>query len=105
MWCTREWTNYHEARTLSFKISKVSAGLLILVHFGINLVICNDDIPICNEQFKILEADMEDWLKTCLNVNSRDQNTQCCKEQKEYNQERMSTHIDMCFYKGKSFDV
>ena len=105
MWWTLDWINYHETRTMGFKISKVSIGFLILVYFGINLVICNDDIPVCSEQHEDLVADMEDWIKNCLNVDSKDQNIQCCEEQKKYNQERMSTHTQMCFYKGKSFKV
>ncbi|XP_028418925.1 low-density lipoprotein receptor-related protein 4-like [Dendronephthya gigantea] len=103
-------------------------ALTILIHFGGNLINCNEDIPICDEQLKQLKEDVKDWEKRCVNESlenldemeryftesqrsdnetqryfnerRRENNSSGCTAEKEYLQERMRMHSEMCFYDG-----
>ncbi|XP_028412347.1 pro-epidermal growth factor-like [Dendronephthya gigantea] len=120
---------------MAFVSTKMLFALTILIYFGGNLINCNEDIPICDEQLKQLKEDVENWEKSCvkqrlrnlheferyfpralwydwearryswevrryLNEHRREDNSSGCTAEKEYLQERMRMHSEMCFYDG-----
>ncbi|XP_028416108.1 low-density lipoprotein receptor-related protein 4-like [Dendronephthya gigantea] len=113
---------------MRFVSTKMLFALTILIYFGGNLINCDEDIPICDEQLKQLKEDVNDWEKRCVNdsmenldemeryftesqrsdnetqryLNERrgENNSPGCTAEKEYLQERMRMHSDMCFYDG-----
>ena len=103
MMFTFEDASYHDIKRSVFISTKITVGLLILIYFGANLVNCNEDIPFCDEDLKKLKADVETWSKTCWDNTDQGNSTPRCQAEKEYNQDRMKMHAEMCFYAGKGF--
>ena len=91
--------NYQEVKKLTLISTKFIVGFLILIYFAGRLVICNKDIPVCDESYKKLGEEMKDWRKRCLN-GSQELNSTCCKAEKGYSKERIRIHKKMCFYEG-----
>ncbi|XP_028410800.1 pro-epidermal growth factor-like [Dendronephthya gigantea] len=113
---------------MAFVSTKMLFALTILIYFGGNLINCNEDIPICDKQLKQLKEDVKDWEKRCVkqrlqnldeieryftesqrsdnetqryfNERRRENNSPGCTAEKEYLQERMRMHSEMCFYDG-----
>ncbi|XP_028415476.1 low-density lipoprotein receptor-related protein 4-like [Dendronephthya gigantea] len=113
---------------MPFVSTKMLFALTILIYFGGNLINCNEDIPICDEQLEQLKEDVKDWEKRCVNESlenlneieryfaesrrydnvtqryfnerRREDNSSGCTAEKEYLQERMRMHSEMCFYDG-----
>jgi hypothetical protein len=98
---TFERANYQEIRRMIFDAIKVIVGFLILIYFGGNLVICNEDIPFCDKRLEELKNDVKLWRKRCLNGTVNVPNSTCCATEKEQNQQRMSMQTKLCFYEGK----
>ena len=100
MICLFTKANYLETRRLIFTSTRIMIGLIILIYFGGTLIICNEDIPICEQRLKELKEYVKDWEQRCLDEARYEINSQCCKAEKEYFQERMRMHTKMCFYEG-----
>ena len=100
MMFTFEHASYHEMKRLVFISTKITVGLLILICFGTSLVTSNEGIPFCKEQLQRLKQDVEVWNERCWNNTDHGNSTPCCEAEKEYNQERMKMHVEMCFYSG-----
>ena len=100
---TLEHANYNEMKRLVFISAKIIVGLLILICFGTSLVTCNENIPFCKEQLQRLKQDVEVWNERCWNNTDQGNSTPCCQAEKEYNQERMKMHVEMCFHSGQRF--
>ena len=75
-------------------------GIIILIHFGGTLTICNKDIPFCDHHIKELKKDVKEWKERCFEKAEDEINSTCCKAEKSYNQDRMRRHSQMCFVKG-----
>ena len=100
MMYTFQDASYHDIKRLVFISTKITVGLLILIYFGASLVNCNEDILFCDEDLKKLKADVETWSKTCWNNTDQGNSAPRCRAEKEYNQDRMRMHTEMCFYPG-----
>ena len=97
---TFEHVSYDEMKTLVFISTKITIGLLTLICFGTSLVTCNESIPFCEGELQRLKHDVEVWNERCWNNADQGKSTPCCQAEKEYNQERMKMHVEMCFYSG-----
>ena len=75
---------------------KAIFGTIILLYFGETFIVCNKDIPFCDQHLRELKEDVKEWKHRC----SSDANSECCKAEKAYNPHRMRMHTKMCFYKG-----
>ena len=83
---------------------KVIVGIVMLIYFGSQLALANEDIPFCHKQLKELKDDVKDWKKRCTADNYRERNITQCNEEKKYNQARIRKHTSQCFYDG-NFDL
>ena len=99
---TYERVNDQETRRLGSIPTKIIVGFLVLTYFGTNHVFGNEDIHFCNKSMTALKNDVKYWQKRCVN-NGQDRDTPCCKAEKQYNQQRMSTQTKLCFYKGNNY--
>ena len=79
---------------------KAILDIIILIYFGGRFIVCNKDIPSCDQHLKKLKEDVKEWKQRCSNETGHEINSKCCKAEKAYNQDRMRTHSKMCFYKG-----
>ncbi|CAB3995853.1 Hypothetical predicted protein [Paramuricea clavata] len=75
-------------------------GLIILIYFGGKLIVCNKNIPICDQLLKEHKKYVKDWEQRCLSESRHEINSPCCKAEKDYFQERMRMHTKMCLYEG-----
>ena len=100
-----ERVNYQEIKRMIFISTKIIVGFLVLIYFGGRVVICNEDIPFCDNRLKELKNDVKDWRKRCLNDAGRVLNSPCCAAENEYNQNRMSMQTKLCFYKGNDLFI
>lgn len=80
--------------------TRTTVTFLILICFGKTLVICNEDIPICNKKLKELRGDVSDWKKKCSTQSQQENDSPICETQQDYHQERMRMLSQMCFYEG-----
>ncbi len=103
--CTYESVNYQEIKRVIFVVSKIFVALLIMIYFGAELVICNEEIPFCNDRLKKLREEEKNWREKCLHYEGQELNSSCCEAEKRYNQERTCTHTRMCFYKGNDWTM
>ena len=79
---------------------KIILGMIILKYFGGTLIFCNKDIPFCDQHLKKLKEDVKEWKQRCSSETGDEINSECCKNEKDYNQDRIKRHTKMCFYKG-----
>ena len=106
MICLLAKVNYTEMRRSLLVSTKIGIGFLFLIHFGGTLTTCNENIPHCDKHLTELKRDVMDWQERCLNKTGHEINSSCCQAEKDYLQERMRKHTEMCFYSGKLiFDV
>ncbi len=98
---TFEGVTYQEINRFIVIATKVIVGFLILIYFGAKLVICNEEIPVCDNHFKDLKDDLKNWKKNCLNNERQEHNTSCCQAGKRYHQNRIRVLTKMCFFNGK----
>ena len=106
MICLLAKVNYTEMRRSLLVSTKIVIGFLFLIHFGGTLTTCNENIPHCDKHLTKLKRDVKDWQERCLNEIGHEINSPCCQAEKDYLQERMRKHTEMCFYSGKLiFDV
>ena len=80
--------------------TKIIFGFPIVIYFLASAVICNENIPFCQERLKALMDDVKDWEKRCVDSQGHDLATPHCKAEKRCNQDRMKLGRKMCFYKG-----
>ena len=95
-------------RKLMLTSTKIMIGLIILIYFGGTLIVCNENIPICDQRLKELKKYVKDWEQRCLSETRDEISSPCCKAEKDYFQERMRMHTKMCFYEGNKifyFDI
>ena len=98
---TFEHAGKHETKRLAFISTKIA--LLIFIYIGASQVVCDQEISFCDMNFKELKNDVEVWNRKCWNNGEQGEGTPYCKAEKEYNQERMKMHVEMCFYSGQRF--
>ena len=101
-----ECAMHQETKNPTFIATKIILGLFILIYFGASPVICDEDIPFCNESLKALKHDLKVWQGRCLSKElnyTQDINTTCCNAEKKYIQNRRRMHRKLCFYKGNHF--
>ena len=98
---TFEHAGKHETKRFGFISTKIA--LLIFIYIGASQVVCDQEISFCDTNFKELKNDVEVWNKKCWNNGDQGEGTPYCKAEKEYNQERMKMHVEMCFYSGQRF--
>ena len=79
---------------------KTILGTIILLYFGGRFIVCNKDIPFCDQHLRKLKENVKEWKQRCSKEDGDEINSACCKAEKAYNQDRMRTHLKMCFYKG-----
>ena len=75
-------------------------GLLVFIFFRGTLTTGNEDIPWCDKHLSKLRKDVQDWQKRCLTETGQEIDSSCCKAEKDYFEERMRMHTEMCFYSG-----
>ena len=80
--------------------TKIAIGFLILIYFGGTQITCNDDIPYCQDSLHELKKDVQHWQEKCLNETRHQINSSCCNAEKDFFQERMRMHTEICFYSG-----
>lgn len=80
--------------------TKIVIGFLILIYFGGTQITCNKDIPYCHHSLNELKKDVEDWEERCLNETRHQINSSCCNSERDFFQEKMRMHTEMCFYSG-----
>ena len=97
---TLEHGSKHETKRLALISTKITVGLLIYIYIGASQVVCDQEMSFCDTNFEELKNDVEDWNKKCWNNEDQGAGTQYCIAEKEYNQERMKMHVEMCFYSG-----
>ena len=78
---------------------KIMVGI-VLMCFGSQLTLANEEIPFCDKQLKELKDDVNDWNKRCMVDESQELNTPECNAEKTYHQARMKKHTSQCFYDG-----
>ena len=101
MICLLAKVNYTEMRRPLLVSTKIVIGFLFLIHFGGTLTTCNENIPHCDKHLTELKRDVKDWQERCLNETGHEINSSCCQAEKDYFQQRMRKHTEMCFYSGK----
>lgn len=112
--------------------TKILFAFTILIYFGGTLIICNEDVPVCDMRLKQIKGDVKNWERKCVNqilesmneiehtlkeryrprkgarqyFNERrhETNSSGCVAEKDYIQERIRMHSKMCFYDGKLID-
>ena len=94
--------NYTEMRRSLLVSTKLAIGFLFLIYAGGTLTTCNGNIPHCDKRLTELKRDVQDWQERCLNETGLEINSSCCHAEKDYFQERMREHTEMCFYSGKN---
>ena len=100
MMFTFEHASKHETKRLALISTKITFGLLIYIYIGASQVVCDQEISFCDKNFKELKNDVEDWNKKCWSNEDQGEGKPYCKAEKEYNQERMRMHVEMCFHSG-----
>ena len=71
---------------------------LVVIIFAGHLADANSDISICHKLWSVLGKDLAAWRERCIDGVEQ---SQCCKAEKEYFEERRLAHRKMCFYEGK----
>ena len=92
--------DHRAIRTGVFIMARIIVGLLIWTYFHASFVICEEEIPFCNDRLKELVKDEEDWSKRCLKYEGHKIDSSCCETEKEYLRKRMCALSKLCFYKG-----
>jgi hypothetical protein len=93
--------SYNSKYASVFSVTKLSclASLLLIICAG-SLAAENSEFPICHKLWTVLGQDLAAWRERCLD-GAQQSNSQCCKAEKEYFENRRPAHRQMCFYQGE----